>query len=148
MRNKKLIIFLLVAVLFIFSIFIYSKNSYSELKIAQLTDIHFPNDQGDLKPDSAPERLLYDAIDQINDDPEIDFTIITGDLINVPDEKDFRYVVRFFNYLHKPWYYVLGNHDRNCYKEMPREPFLKIVKEENKNGMTETSKSKPKKTNF
>ena len=137
MKNKKLVIFLSLVLLFFCSIFIYNKSSYSELKIAQLTDIHFSNENNDNKPDSDAERLLNDAIEQINDEPKIDFTIITGDLVNVPDEKTFRYVVRIFNNLHKPWYYVLGNHDRNCYKEIPREPILKIVKEENKNGMTD-----------
>lgn len=83
-----------------------------KITFAQLSDIHIEAmfEENTVNP-KLSERLLKDAISQINNDKKIDFTIITGDIVDAPNNELFAYVTSVFNRLKKPWYYAFGNHD-------------------------------------
>ena len=64
----------------------------TSLKFVQLSDIHFlENGQNTtFKMTGASSQLLDDAIEQINEEQEIDFVMLTGDIIDKPFEKELR----------------------------------------------------------
>lgn len=129
MKVKQLLKILLI----IFAVILISFCTTKELKqnevtFAHLTDIHINSVFADdtVRP-TDQELLLYDAIKQINNDKKVDFTLITGDIQNEPNTELFLHITQIFNELKKPWYYALGNHDRNWPFDIPREPLLEIL---------------------
>ena len=135
MKNKKIVLIIITLVLVFVLGFLFKINSYQELKIAQISDIHIWADKNEDGTPTFPELLLYDAIEQINEENSLDFTLITGDLMDIPDVNLFHHVVKIFNNLKKPWYYAIGNHDRNFMHQLEREPLLEILQQENHNGL-------------
>ena len=133
MKKKNILIYLILCLLVSFGIFI-SDFFFTpvRVKFAQISDIHIQNTKDSPLENTKPEILLKDAISQINNMNNIDFTLITGDIIDFPDIALFQYTVRIFNNLKKPWFYVMGNHDRNLGKVIPREELLQILQRENK----------------
>ncbi len=117
--------------------FAANNNTFQESSVtfAHLTDIHIWDtyDRWNNNNPTYPEYLLKAAISQINSNKKIDFTLITGDIIDSPDEYLFSHVLNIFNLLNKPWYYTLGNHDCSWPHAYPKEPLLNIVKKKNKN---------------
>ncbi|MBQ2644959.1 metallophosphoesterase [bacterium] len=138
MKNKKLILTLLIIVFILTGFLVYTNFCPQELKIGHLTDIHIWAEKDDNGQPTNPERLLYDAINQINNIKNFNITIITGDVADTPNVELFSHVVSIFNNLKKPWYFALGNHDRNLGIQIPREPLLEVLKEKNHNGMPHT----------
>ena len=100
----------------------------NEITVAHLSDIHIPSVfvEDTVEP-TDQEKLLYDAIEQINEDKNVDFTLITGDIVNEPNTELFLHITQIFNELKKPWYFALGNHDRNWPFSIEREPLLQIL---------------------
>ena len=104
-------------ILFIVTIlfFISDQPSFSgTLKFAQISDIHFStvrNDNG-YKLLSQTKPLLTDAINQVNNEKNIDFVMLTGDVIDRPNKESLDGAIQVINTLNYPWYYVVGNHDR------------------------------------
>ena len=84
------------------------------LKFVQLSDVHFLEDGQNttFKMTGESPRLLDDAIDQINEKGDLDFVMITGDLIDKSFEKELRAVLPHLEKLNTPWYFAFGNHDR------------------------------------
>ena len=100
----------------------------NEITVAHLSDIHIPSIfVEDTVEQTDQEKLLYDAIEQINNDKNVDFTLITGDIVDRPNTELFLHITQIFNELKKPWYYALGNHDRNWPFSIDREPLLQIL---------------------
>ncbi len=100
----------------------------NEITFAHLTDIHIPSVfvEDTVEPTNQ-EKLLYDAIEQINNNKKVNFTLITGDVVNEPNTELFLHVTQIFNNLKKPWYFALGNHDRNWPFSIERKPLLEIL---------------------
>ncbi len=130
MKFKHLIkFFLIVFTLTILSA--YASTGFfkqNEITVAHLTDIHIPSVfvEDTVEPTNQ-EKLLYDAIEQINSNKKVNFTLITGDITNEPNTELFLHITQIFNNLKKPWYFVLGNHDRNWPFAIEREPLLEIL---------------------
>lgn len=107
----------------------------SELKFVQISDTHFSDIREDtgykLLSKSGP--LLEDAISQINKMKGIDFVVITGDLIDRPNEDSICKAADILKKLRYPWYYAIGNHDINPNGYLTKQKFVDILKEKNKN---------------
>ena len=91
-----------------------SGTNTNSLKFVQLSDVHFlENGQNTtFKMTGESPRLLDDAISQINEKENLDFVMITGDLIDKSFEKELKAVLPHLEKLNTPWYFAFGNHDR------------------------------------
>lgn len=122
----------------LFFIFCYSFQSCcaktSNLKFAQVSDVHFSTIENDTnyKVLKASSLLLDDTINQINSTANIDFTVFTGDLINTPSQDELLKFTTHANLLTKPWYSVFGNHDVCVSGGLNKSRFLEIMCGHNK----------------
>lgn len=77
----------------------------TELKFAQLTDIHLS------RSNKAPLEDLRRSIDEINTLSGIDFVIITGDITEAGDYQSLMTAKQEFDRLKVPYYATSGNHE-------------------------------------
>lgn len=103
------------------------------LKFAQVSDVHFMQDGSNttFKMIGESPRLLDDAIEQINDYGDIDFTVFTGDQIDKPFEKELRAFLPHLEKLNNPWYIALGNHDRCVGGYLTTLVYLEMIRNAN-----------------
>ncbi len=105
------------------------------LKFAQISDIHLSNKNVDTSYKvlaSSPE-LFEDAIEQINETPDIDFVIETGDLVDKPRKELVEKACKYLNRLNAPWYFAFGNHDAAVGTSFSKDDYFEYIKEQNKN---------------
>ena len=109
-------------------------NSTS-LKFAQVSDVHFLENGANTtyKMTGESPRLLDDAIKQINEQPDIDFVMFTGDLIDKSFEKELRAVLPHLENLNYPWYFAFGNHDRCVGGYLTTLVYLDMIRNSNSN---------------
>ena len=73
-------------------VMVYGLQCYSasSLKFAQVSDVHFLKEGSNttFKMTGESPKLLDDAIQQINETPNINFVMFTGDLIDKPFENE------------------------------------------------------------
>ena len=105
------------------------------LKFAQISDIHFLEDGSNttFKMIGESPTLLKDAINQVNDEKDLDFLMITGDLIDKPFEKELKAVLPYLQNLNTPWYFAFGNHDRCVGGYLNTQVYMKMLSEVNPN---------------
>ncbi len=116
--------------------FISDQPSFSTtLKFAQISDIHYSTVREDngYKLLSKTKPLLEDAINQVNNEKNIDFVVFTGDIIDRPNKESLDGAVQVINKLNYPWYFVLGNHDTTTDGYLTKKNLLKELKEKNSN---------------
>lgn len=104
------------------------------LKFAQISDAHYSShgiNNGYRMSKESPD-LLDDAIRQVNATQNIDFVMFTGDLINVPFERELTSALKHIN-LNAPWYFVFGNHDTCVGGFLTKKVYMKILSAKNKN---------------
>lgn len=103
------------------------------LKFVQLSDVHFLADgvNTTYKMTGASPKLLDDAIAQINEQSDIDFVMITGDLIDKPFEKELRAIMPHMQQLKYPWYFAFGNHDRCVGGYLNTVVYMQMLKDGN-----------------
>lgn len=108
-------------------------SNVSALRFVQLSDIHFLENGSNttFKMIGESSRLLDDAVAQINEIKDIDFVMITGDLIDKPFEKELRAVLPHVQQLNYPWYFGFGNHDRCVGGYLTSDVYLKMLREAN-----------------
>ena len=104
---------LVVITAFFIQLYFNTAEGATTLKFAQISDDHLSADTVNkaYRLTANSKDLLDDAIDLINHTPNIDFVFFTGDLVDVPYEKN---LLMFFDYANKlkyPYYTVPGNHD-------------------------------------
>ncbi len=58
-----------------------------------------------------PERLLVETIARLNAIPDLDFVLITGDVVDGSTEAEIDHFNDLLARLEKPWHFVPGNHD-------------------------------------
>lgn len=107
----------------------------SSLKFIQLSDTHFytGTDNTTYKMIGRSGELLDDAISQINETPNIDFVIFTGDLIDKPFEKELSAFLPYTEKLNAPWYFAFGNHDTMVGGYLNPKLYIELVNKYNKN---------------
>ncbi|MCD7740206.1 MAG: metallophosphoesterase [Candidatus Gastranaerophilales bacterium] len=105
------------------------------MKFVQLSDIHYSliKEDGSYKLLSKTRVLLKDAIEQINNQKDIKFVMITGDGIDAADKESIYGLADELNTLNYPWYYVLGNHDTTTGGYLSKTNFVNILQEKNPN---------------
>lgn len=105
------------------------------LTFAQISDAHFSTAKTNTSYRLTAEsgELLADAIAQVNETPNVDFTMFTGDLINTPYEKELMSFLKYANQLQSPWYAVLGNHDVCVGGFLSKKLYWNILNGHNKN---------------
>ena len=112
-----------------------SGTNLNSLKFVQLSDVHFlENGQNTtFKMTGESPRLLDDAIAQINEKNDIDFVMITGDLIDKSFEKELTAVLPYLEKLNAPWYFGFGNHDRCVGGYLTTAVYMDMLKSANPN---------------
>ena len=97
------------------------------LHFVQLSDIHlqhsYAKDAERLL--GSSEKLLIDAVNQINEIKDLDFVLATGDLVDVPDEKLVDKFINITMSLKYPFYVLLGNHDVSINGGLGKKGFIK-----------------------
>ena len=108
-------------------------SNASALRFVQLSDIHFLENGSNttFKMIGESARLLDDAVEQINEQKDLDFVMLTGDLIDKSFEKELRAVLPHIQKLNYPWYFAFGNHDRCVGGHLDTNLYLKILREAN-----------------
>ena len=108
-------------------------SNSTALKFVQLSDIHFSEDGSNtsFKMIGESPRLLSDAVEQINELKDVDFTMITGDLIDKPLERQLKAALPYLEKLDAPWYFAFGNHDRCVGGYLDTKLYLKMLREAN-----------------
>ena len=128
--NFLLIIFLIFAIVKIPEVY---SAGFNNLKFAQISDAHFSNYEKNTSfkmLESSPD-LLDDAIDQVNSTPKINFVMFTGDLINMPYEKQLNAFIKHANKLCCPWYATFGNHDISIGGYLSKKTYFDIIRSQN-----------------
>lgn len=105
------------------------------LRFAQISDVHFSNYEKNtsFKLLSSTAELLTDAIYQVNNTPNIDFVMFTGDMINQPKKEQLLCFIKYANLLNYPWYVVLGNHDVAHDATLPKKMVFDIINGHSRN---------------
>ena len=116
-------------------------STFASLKFIQLSDVHFLENGTNttFKMIGESPRLLDDAVNQINEQSNIDFVMITGDLLDKGFEKELRAVLPHLNNLIYPWYFAFGNHDRCVGGYLDTKLYMDMVKKSNPNYKFEKS---------
>lgn len=110
-------------------------GSTSSLKFAQLSDTHFytGTDNTTYKMIGRSGELLDDAIEQINETPNVSFVMFTGDLIDKPFEKELSAFLPHTEKINAPWYFAFGNHDTMVGGYLNPKLYMELVNKYNKN---------------
>ena len=116
-------------------VFGYENCFASDLKFAQVSDVHFSTNKTNttFKLTGDSPRLFDDAINQINEIPDIKFVMFTGDLIDKPFEKELTAAMSHVEKLKYPWYFVFGNHDPCVGGYLTKKLYFEILSEHNPN---------------
>lgn len=117
---------------------VYGLQSYSaatSLKFAQISDAHFytGEDNTSFKLRAESGKLLDDAIQQVNEIPNINFVMFTGDQIDKSFEKELRAFLPYAQKINYPWYITFGNHDTCIGGYLTPEVYLEMVRAANEN---------------
>lgn len=110
----------------------YSAN---DLKFVQVSDVHFStkNANTTFKLTGESPKLLDDAIAQINEIPDVNFVMFSGDLIDKPFEKELQAVLPHVEALKYPWYTLFGNHDVCVGGYLTKSLYYDIIAAHNEN---------------
>jgi len=108
-------------------------SNSAALRFIQISDIHFLENGSNttFKMIGESQRLLDDAVNQINEQKDIDFVMITGDLIDKPFEKELKAVLPHIQNINYPWYFAFGNHDRCVGGYLDTNLYLKMLRDAN-----------------
>ncbi len=84
----------------------------SKLHFAHITDIHLSEREQSwgTTAEIAP-RLLRECIAHLNALADIDFVLITGDVLDIATPGEARTFLEIIDELNKPWHFLPGNHD-------------------------------------
>lgn len=81
------------------------------VQFAHITDVHVSERDtwGTIGTDGL--ALFQDTLKALNNISELDFVLLTGDLLNDSTPGELKYVQQSLALLEKPWHYTPGNHD-------------------------------------
>lgn len=124
----------ILATVMFFGLQVYSASG-NNLTFAQISDAHYSSAKTNTSYRLTAEsgELLADAIEQVNETPNVDFVMFTGDMINTPYQKELMSFLTYANQLKYPWYAVYGNHDICVGGFLSKQLYLDILNSHNKN---------------
>lgn len=130
---------ILLACAMFFGLQCYSNTT--SLRFAQVSDTHFytGTDNTTYKMIGRSGELLDDAIEQINETPNVNFVMFTGDLIDKAFEKELNAFLPHTEKLNAPWYFAFGNHDTMVGGYLTPRVYMDLVNKYNKNYKFEKS---------
>ncbi len=133
--SKILNAFTTLALTFMFMFGLQAYSNCTSLKFIQLSDVHYQENGSNttFKMIGESPKLLDDAINQINQQKNLDFVMITGDLIDKPFEKELKSVLPYLEKMNYPWYFAFGNHDRCVGGYLDTKLYMKMLSEVNPN---------------
>lgn len=107
----------------------YECCNASDFKFAQVSDVHYStrNVNTTFKLTAESPKLLDDAVNQINEIPNLSFVMFTGDLIDKSFEQELQSVLPHVKNLKYPWYFVFGNHDPCVGGYLTKKLYLEIL---------------------
>lgn len=73
----------------------------------------------------SSEKLLGDAVNEINEIKDLDFVLSTGDQVDAPDEKLIDRYIEITMASKYPWYVLLGNHDVSVNGGLGKKGYIK-----------------------
>lgn len=118
-------------------VMVYGLQCYSasDLKFVQISDVHFStrNVNTSFKLTAESGKILDDVIDQVNNIPDVNFVMFSGDLIDKPFEKELRAVLPHVETLKYPWYVLFGNHDVCVGGYLTKSLYFDIISNHNEN---------------
>lgn len=126
MKIKKLFLLLIsFGLIGFFSVF--KAQEELPLHFVHISDIHL---QSSIAKDGerllgSSEKLLQDAVKQINEIKNLDFVLATGDLVDMPKEELVDKFIEITMSLKYPLYATLGNHDVSVNGGLGKEGFIK-----------------------
>lgn len=97
----------------------------SSIKFVQVTDVHFDAEN------EYKVKVLNETVKDINKLKDVSFVVFTGDNLNSPQPEDLDDFIKIINKLKAPYYLVLGNHDVFKSRNLSKERYAEIVKENN-----------------
>lgn len=115
----------LLTLLFIFLMQTSCLALESSIKFVQVTDAHF-----DTKT-PYKTKVLTETVKDINRLKGVSFVVFTGDNLNSPNPEDLDDFIRIINKLKAPYYLVLGNHDVFKNKNLSKDQYNEIVRDNN-----------------
>ncbi len=124
-------------VAFVVAVFIFIFNSLpsksSTVRFAQLSDVHYSTTRLDTtyKLLSHSKELLLDAVNQINCLENLNFVMVTGDLIDQPIVDSAKETISILNRLKYPWYYAVGNHDTASGNHLTKQELIEMLAQDN-----------------
>ena len=129
MKIKKYFWLFSIVLVFVSSLFLTLKaeNTKPLLHFVQISDTHlqrsFAKDAERLL--GSSEKLLTDAVNEINEIKDLDFILSTGDQVDVPDEKLIDKYIEITMASKSPWYVLLGNHDVSVNGGLGKKGYIK-----------------------
>src|SRR5215510_7427012 len=75
------------------------------IKFVHISDTHIGSNNADTD--------LRRTVQDINNDPTLQFVVISGDITEFGADKEIRLAKQILDSLNKPWYIIPGNHDGN-----------------------------------
>ena len=116
----------------------FSKKA-EELHFVHISDVHFSKELGNTPyklRKSSPE-LFDDAIEQINETPNLSFVMFGGDLVDRATESELQGFLEHAEKIKYPWYYTFGNHDSMLGGSLTPQKYIADVKKVNPNFKSE-----------
>lgn len=108
-------------IIFIALLFINQISYAEQVKFAQVTDTHYAGGV------NYRYNVLKSAIEDINNQENLDFVVFTGDNIDRPKEKDLIEFLQIIKKLKKPYYIVIGNHDVYKANGLSKTKYMEII---------------------
>ncbi len=127
-----------ISVLFLAGLMFLGLKVYSacgnNLTFVQISDAHYSSAKTNTSYRLTAEsgELLNDAIAQVNEIPDVNFVMFTGDMVNMPYHKELMKFISLANQLSVPWYAVLGNHDICIGGFLSKSIYWKILNSHNR----------------
>ncbi len=126
---KKYFSLISVVVIFLSGFFVFTNAAETKtlLHFVQITDTHL---QKSIAKDGerllgSSEKLLTDAVNQINDIKDLDFVLSTGDQVDQAEEKLVDKYIEITMASEYPWYVLLGNHDVSVNGGLGKKGYIK-----------------------
>ena len=135
MKRKKYFCLISIILIFLSGFFLTLKaeNTKPLLHFVQITDTHL---QKSIAKDGerllgSSEKLLTDAVNEINEIKDLDFVLSTGDQVDQAEEKLIDKYIEITMASKYPWYVLLGNHDVSVNGGLGKKGYIKKFTDRN-----------------